>query len=510
MAALLTDQFRIFTAQKFIKSLEGPDPLASDTVAGDDRDRLYIFIGRPQEWDNENSPPQAVDSFDEFSDAYDDMMSLKRVLAADTIQVVRRIDWIPPEQTTGGLGFTYDMYRHDYSPTNTASSGATKLYDSDFYVVNSNYQVYKCIYNGTSPSDPNGKPSTIEPTGTSTSIITTADGYRWKYVYTIPVAQVLKFFSADYMPVFSDASITSNAVAGEIDTVIITSSGSGYNNGTYDNVSINGDGTGGRVSIVVDGGRVISATVTSGGTGYSFGKVTVDAISGIGTGTGGQIDVIIPPPGGHGKDPVVEMGAYRVMINAKLSYDEGAGDFPVDNDYRRIGLTTNPKKYGTTELLSDLTLSASKAVIFPTTFQGNFIPDETVTQTRIVGGQSVTATGKVVSWNTTTKVLKYYQNRVDGIFPAVTGSLNEFDGSNAIQGASSGASGDPDVNFPAVPNTSSRVITNTEYDLGMRFTSGYAKPEIESNSGNVIYIDNRRTISRANDQIEDIKIVIEF
>ena len=156
MAALLTDQFRIFTAQKFIKSLEGPNPLDSDVVAGDDRDRLYIFIGRPQEWDNENSPPQAVDSFDEFSDAYDDMMSLKRVLAADTIQVVRRIDWTPPEQTTGGFGFTYDMYRHDYSPTNTASSGATKLYDSDFYVVNSNYQVYKCIYNGTSPADPNG------------------------------------------------------------------------------------------------------------------------------------------------------------------------------------------------------------------------------------------------------------------------------------------------------------------------------------------------------------------
>ena len=88
--------------------------------------------------------------------------------------------------------------------------------------------------------------------------------------------------------------------------------------------------------------------------------------------------------------------------------------------------------------------------------------------------------------------------------------MNEFDGSNAIQGSSSGASGDPDVNFPAVPNTSSRVINNTEYDLGMRFTSGYAKPEIESNSGNIIYIDNRRTISRANDQIEDIKIVIEF
>ena len=68
----------------------------------------------------------------------------------------------------------------------------------------------------------------------------------------------------------------------------------------------------------------------------------------------------------------------------------------------------------------------------------------------------------------------------------------------------------PMLTFPAVPNSSSRTINNTEYDLGMRFNSGYAKPEIESNSGDVVYIDNRRSISRANDQVEDIKIVIEF
>ena len=163
MAALLTDQFRIFSAKKFIKALEGPDATQSDDAAGASRDRAYLFIGRPQSWDNENSPPQAVDSFSEFSGSYDDMISLKRVLASDTVQVVRRIDWVSPEETTGGLGFTYDMYRHDYSPSKTAASGATKLYDSDFYVVNSQYQVYKCIYNGTSPSDPNGKPSTVEP-----------------------------------------------------------------------------------------------------------------------------------------------------------------------------------------------------------------------------------------------------------------------------------------------------------------------------------------------------------
>ena len=129
--ALLTDQFRIFTAERFRSALEGPDPTQSDLLAGADRDRLYVFIGRPQTWDNENAPPDPVDSFQEFSDDYSDMISLKRVLANDTIQVIRRTDWIPPEQTTGGLGYVYDMYRHDYSATKTASSGATKLYDAD-------------------------------------------------------------------------------------------------------------------------------------------------------------------------------------------------------------------------------------------------------------------------------------------------------------------------------------------------------------------------------------------
>ncbi len=510
--ALLTDQFRIFTAKRFIKSLEGADPTQSDLVAGANRDRLYVFIGRPQEWDNENAPPTPVDSFQEFSDTFSDMISLKRVLASDTIQVVRRIDWTPPEQTTGGLGYVYDMYRHDYSSTKTASSGATKLYDADFYVVNSQYQVYKCIYNGTSPSDPNGKPSTVEPTGTSTSIITTSDGYRWKYLYTIPVGQVLKFFSNDYMPVLSDVAVTGDAVGGEIDSVVIQASGTGYNNGTYENVPIKGDGVGGRVSLVVDGGKIVSATVTSGGSGYTFGKVVIDEVNGIGagTGTGAAIDVIIPPDTGHGSDPAKELGGYRVMINTKFTYDEGSGDFPTDNDYRRIGLVINPNQYGTTELTSAITLSATKAVIFSPTFTGQFQTDEIITQSRTVGGQQVTARGRVISWNSTTKVLKYYQNRIDGVFPEITGNLTEFEGGNPVTGSTSGTSADPDINFPVVSGTSTRIINNTEYDLGMSFTNGYAKSEIEPNSGEIIYIDNRGAITRAGDQIEDIKIVIEF
>ena len=98
----------------------------------------------------------------------------------------------------------------------------------------------------------------------------------------------------------------------------------------------------------------------------------------------------------------------------------------------------------------------------------------------------MTARGRVISWNSTTKVLKYYQNRIDGIFPEFTGNLIEFEGGNPVVGATSGASSDPDINFPIVSGASTRIINNTEYDLGMAFTNGYAKPEVQPNSGEVI------------------------
>jgi hypothetical protein len=43
------------------------------------------------------------------------------------------------------------------------------------------------------------------------------------------------------------------------------------------------------------------------------------------------------------------------------------------------------------------------------------------------------------------------------------------------------------------------------------FTSGaLTNPEIQADSGDVIYVENRRPINRAIDQIEDIKIIVEM
>jgi hypothetical protein len=505
MSALITDQFRIFLSKQFISSFDTSLQIPNS---------LYVFVGRPQPWESstggDSNPPDPIDSFEQYSDIYDDSVAMKRILPTDILPVIRRIDWTPPERTTGGLGFTYDMYRHDYSVYNPSSSGSTSLYEADFYVMNSQYQIFKCIYNGTSPSDPNGKPSTIEPTGTSNSIITTADGYRWKYMYSLAVDQIIRFLSRDFLPVIQDESVSSNTNSGEIDTVLIINAGSGYNNGVYENIPINGDGSGGRVTIVVDGGKVSQINVLNGGSNYSFAQIDIDGITGIGSGTGSQLQVIIPPIGGHGKDPITELGAFRILINTQFSYDEGFGDFPTDNDFRRIGLIINPLVSGTSTIATKLTYSLTKAIAFPLSFNGAFTPDSTIEQRRTIGVNEIRSRGVVISWNPITKVLKYFQNRVRGIFPEGTGSLNRFTGSENVSIPGQSISVQPDISFPEIDNTETRSVDGKTYNLGQSFTQGYSDSEIEKNSGKIIYIDNRRPIVRFPDQVEDIKIVIEF
>ena len=142
------------------------------------------------------------------------------------------------------------------------------------------------------------------------------------------------------------------------------------------------------------------------------------------------------------------------------------------------------------------TLSGLKALKI-TGATADFIPDETISQT-VTGG---TAQGTVVSWtldsgSTTAGVLKYIQTNDAHTDSGVVRAF-ESNGSNAVSGTQSAGSGNVDTGY-------------SNSLLGSTFASGLATPEIENNSGNVIYIENRRLITRAPDQIEDIKLVIEF
>ena len=113
-----------------------------------------------------------------------------------------------------------------------APSGSQKLENCIFYVVTDEYNVYKCLDNNL-----NGV-STSKPSGTTVDPITLADGYQWKFLYSIPIALRNKFFTDQYMPVVTALrnQFYSN---GNIQTIRIAKAGSGYTSGS---IIVQGDG----------------------------------------------------------------------------------------------------------------------------------------------------------------------------------------------------------------------------------------------------------------------------
>ena len=332
-------------------------------------------------------------------------------------------------------------------------------------------------------------------------------------MYTIPTDDVLKFLSSDFMPIVLPANVSRTAVAGiavagAIDVALIENAGSGLPASQTLYTAIVGDGTGGKVKFVTNGaGTITSAEIEARGSGYTYGNVLLGngnlfsnagLSSAVTTGASavGAIEVVLPPQGGHGSDQEVELNGKRVMTNIRLTYSEGSGDFPVDNDFRRIGIIQDPFNWGTTTFSTADTLSGLKAVKI-TGASADFSVDEKITQT-VTGG---TAYGTVVSWtldsgSTTAGVLKYIQTNDAHTDSGIVRAF-ESNGSNAITGELSTASGNVDTSYGSTL-------------LCVTFSSGLAAPEIENNSGEVIYVENRRLITRAPDQIEDIKLVIEF
>jgi hypothetical protein len=466
MAAIVTHKFRIHNAEQFYESF-------SESAAS----TYYLYIGRPQAFSTttgggtDGAPPTPNDSMSDEYDQWREMLAAKKITTSDIQFVVPRRNWTS--------GTTYDIYRPDYSATVTANSTATNLFSATYYVMTSDYLVYKCMGNDGNTA------STVEPTSTSNTEAATGDGYVWKYMYTLTSTQTQNFLSTDFLPVIdtlgtvtgiSASTVSAAAVDGELRHIAVTTAGSGYTNGSYTGVAIKGDGSNGVCTVVVSGNALASATVTTQGTGYTFATIDVANITSIGGGSNGVLTPLVGPKGGHGKDALRELGAFFVMLNTSLSGEEGSGDFIVGQDFRRVGLVRNPYNYGTTTVSSSATLSALKNVTFaasPT--PGTFTADEIIT-----GGTSG-AKGKVAYWNAATRKLYYIQTQWTGLDSVK--NMTAFAGTEVVTGTDSSAQGT---------------------------MSSANNPELDYHSGDVMYIENRVPITRASDQTENIKLVIEF
>ena len=498
-------------------------------------------------YSDENVPVTPADSQQEKFNSYSDLIAAKRITSKYCRTVITRYNW---NLITNPK---FDMWKPDYLESysglqvgKSTATSASSFYDSKYYVVNSNYEVFKCLYNGENEANPTGRNATYEPLTTPASgqgsydssrkIFTEPSGtaeYIWKYMYTIPTDDVLKFLSTDFIPIVestnaSRTSVVSSAVDGSIDVVLTRDDGSGLSDGTR-YAPIVGDGTAGVVQITISSGKITKAVIHNPGRNYTYGYVPL--VTGSGSGSSaiglwgsvnitdpnnptfsssvtvaanatGSLEPVISPQGGHGSNPEQELNGKRIMINVRLTSTEFTSgettkDFPVDNDFRRIGIIKDPMNFGTTTLSTASTLNGLYAVKIQGA-TGNYQVDEIIEQTNN-GNKSY---GRVVSWvldsnSTTAGVLKYIQIPDEHNFQYKVRSFES--NANAITGKSSLTSGT--INTGLADNT---VL------LGCTFVDGMANPEIKRNSGEIIYIENRKKITRSNDQIEDIKLVIEF
>ena len=514
MAALITDEFRLFNADNFIDSVTDPN------------NSYYIFVGLPNpigdeygrspDWNDDPLAP--VDSFSYVNHCYDTMMYGRRITPGNIRRVIRRIDW--------KKGTRYEQYRDDYSVANVSpNTGSTRLYDANYFVINSEFRVYICLSNGSSGDNPKGNGSEDEPNFVDTEPSeagSSGDGYVWKYLFTVSPTDVVKFDSTEYITVPNDW-LTSNSPQiaavresgdselndSQLKTIYIDKRGEGYSGGVGQELDIIGDGEDGRAIIDVNSGRITNAIVSKGGKGYTWGLVDLGPIN-ASVSQAAKLDVIVPPSRGHGYDIYQELGTDRCLVYAR--FDDSTEDFPVDTQFAQIGIIRNPTISGSTQIYTDNTFTSCGSLKLQSGFSGSLDVGDVITQ-QTSQGQAV---GYVVSFNKETSIIKYIQDRSlyfnpvtyntqDYLEISTSGKKIAFESNDDIISAP-GFTGSLDTTFTG----STVTVANKAIELGVEFTNGVAQSEINKPSGEILYLDNRPLVPRNPRQKEDVKIILEF
>jgi len=523
MPGIVTRNFRIHNAEQFQEAF-------GESAATN----MYLYIARVSAWDDDNDPPTPSDSVQEIDyNSWKKMLAAKKVQTSDVTFAVPRYDW-----TSGKIYREYDNTSATLHDTPASANG--------LYVISSSYNVYKCLFNN------KGGTSTVEPTGTSTSTLVTADGYHWKYMYTVDAANALKFLSTNWQPIKTLAAddgsgqwdVQAAAANGAINIIDVNAVGDNYltNTGTLaavansttmtldagasgtddiytgsslyiasglgsgqvsnitnyvgstkvltlgsalsitpntsstysvgPTVTITGDGTGATayanvVSGGANGNTVNYINMVSVGAGYS--EATVAITANTSHGSGATATAYVAPPGGHGSDPVQELAGHNVIVNVQLDGDE-SGTFMTTNDFRTIGLIRDPLLANGSIATGTSFDQTTQITVSSVTSSGAYTLDETIT-----GGTSG-ATGKLVSFANTNA------SNTAGVVRVID-TDGTFSASETITGG-----------------TSSVTATVGSAALG----------SLKPYTGDVLYTENRGPISRASDQIEDVKLIVKF
>ena len=252
--------------------------------------------------------------------------------------------------------------------------------------------------------------------------------------------------------------------------------------------------TAGSDTTIHDGGAAYTFGTVNLGSDFTFSDAALTSSSSMGSGSGGAVQVVISPKEGHGNDAVAELGGHFVMTSTTVTQAEG-DDFTTANDFRQVGLVVDPTTFGTSSVASAST-ARQTFVVKGSSASGTFTADEKITQA------TTGAVGKVVEFDSDRNLLFYQQERfADFGTSSTNGGFTAFSGTNTITGETSSAT--------LTPSSTTETVTLANNNT-LSLTTGYANPELQPDSGQIVYLENRKPIARASDQTEDIKLIIEF
>jgi hypothetical protein len=475
--AIVTNKFRVVAASSFASRFS--------------TDNIYLVLGRPQSWADssystifssqasgtpaDNNPPNPFDNYENESAFWRDAMAGTRLAASDVKLATVRNNW--------QYGVRFDMYRHNINAANPTINGNFNLADSNMIVyVTSTGAVYKCLFNGKSALNPTGNVSTVAPSTTNAAPEgPLADGYIWKYLYTVSAADA-DFVTASYIPVPTTQSI---ATSNGIHVILVSAAGTGYNSSNT-TLTIYGDGTGCAATAVISGSSLSTVSVTNAGTGYTWAKVVVS-----GTGSGAGAYAAISPAGGHASNLQHECSAFNVMIAGTVSGYQ-SNDIPVNQDFRIVGMVRNPYIYSADGITSTGTVLSSNTARVSRTL--NVTSTVAVTPDILLTGGSSQAIAYAVFQSSGTTQIQYIQpvpsdvpdNILSTVINTSTGKLRQF--------------------------VNGEVISGTGYNQTLNSSNGITAvyPEMQPYSGELIYLDYRQPVTRSAGQNEKINIVINF
>lgn len=528
MTAIVTTPFRVVNAQNF------KEDVASSSV--------YVAIGKSDVWSNSTSdttdttPFTPLDNIDNIAGAYQQMIGMKKVTAGEVSHIVPRHTW-----TSGRAYVAWD-------------SDDPTIYDKAFYIITSEFKVYKCIEAGAGAS-------TIEPVHINTQPTAESDGYKWKYMYTVTVVAAEKFLTNSYMPVDTlgyPTTATVNGATSSSTSATLSAANANIKVGQL----VTGAGISGSVTVVAISGTTLtlssaqsltdSGTLTFGRfatTDVNYANQTAQINSKAHANAGGIERIEVTAPGqDYSSAPTVTItgdgtGATATAVMAGSGSSQTVSSITVTDkgtDYNVVDITLSggggslataravispPNGHGT-DPISEL---GAFFVAINTQLSGSEGGDLTVGQdfrqisliknpqnfaSDVIASASTLRARRALRLASGASLTGFAVDQViTGSSSAAKAYLVEIDTSNKVlyyyqnskTGFSNFVSGDTITG--TLPNGGSATL-NTSDAFGT-LANGYG-PEVKRNSGQLIFLENRDPINRSSSQIEDIKLIVEF